>query len=82
MVFTRADHEAQNGSNGAGPANAGAEGTDTTDTVDETSETLVATVATIGVVGVGVAVFEAALLPGGEPPPFWRRNLCRNLALP
>jgi len=64
MVATKADHETQNGSNAAGPADAAADGTDTTDTVDETSETLVATVATIGVVGVGVAIFEAALLPG------------------
>lgn len=61
MVFAKADHEAQNGSNGAGTTEASA---NADDKIDETSENLVATVATVGVVGVGVAVFEAALLPG------------------
>jgi hypothetical protein len=61
MAFTKTEHEAKNGSNGASPADAAASATDK---IDETSETLVATVATVGVVGVGVAVFEAALLPG------------------
>jgi hypothetical protein len=61
MRMTKAHQEAQDGSNSTGPADAAA-GVD--DTTDEVSDSVVATVATVAVVGVGVAVFEAALLPG------------------
>lgn len=59
--MTKADHDAQDGSNANGLADSA---TGVNETTDETSDSLVATVATLGVVGVGVAVLEAALLPG------------------
>jgi hypothetical protein len=58
--MTKAHRETQDGSNATGPADAAA---DVNDTTDEASDSVVATVATVAVVGVGVAVFEAALLP-------------------
>jgi len=76
---TKAGQEAKDGSNAADHAETAV---DANEPADETTDTLVATVATVGVVGVGVAVLEAALLPGvvlGSPP-CWPRNLCRRLA--
>lgn len=59
--MTKAEHDAQEGSNANVPADASV---GASETADEATESVIATVATIGVVGVGVAVFEAALLPG------------------
>ena len=59
--MTKAEHDAQDSSNANAPAEAPAGAAETT---DEAAEKVIATVATIGVVGVGVALFEAALLPG------------------
>ncbi len=59
--MTKTEHEAVEGSQADSHVDATAEAGDAT---DQKTENLVATVATVGIVGVGVAVFEAALLPG------------------
>jgi hypothetical protein len=61
MKVTKADREAHDTSKPDGLADATA---GVNDASDEASDSLPVTVAAVAIVGVGVAVFEAALLPG------------------